>query len=295
MNVLVTGGTGFVGSHLVPRLIAAGHHVSILARGSHRAALPENATVINGDVSSGVGLDAALRDIAAVIHLVAVIRERGEFTFDRVNHLGTANLVRAMQRQGVRRLLHLSALGASSDARYRYTYSKWQGEEVVRASSLDWSILRPSVLFGRGSGFIQSVRQTAAPMPILVPVPGSGQAIFQPIWVEDVVTCLLLALERPETVGQTYEIGGPQYLTYDDVLDAILSKLGLRRIKVHIPLSLMRPLVALMEHVLPEPPVTSAELAQLDIDNTTAQDSVMRAFGFPAARLADHLDYLCTT
>jgi NADH dehydrogenase len=290
--VLVTGGTGFLGSALVPRLIAAGHDVRILARGAHRALLPRGATLIKGDVVTGEGLDTALKDVAAVVHLVAVIRERGSYTFHSVNHQGTANLVQAMQRVGTRRIVHMSALGVAPEPRFRYIFSKWQGEQEVRESGLWSTIFRPSVLFGRGSGFLQRLRQSVAPAPVFAPVPGSGQARFQPIWVEDVVTCVLLALERPDSIGQTYEIGGPEYLTYEEILDLLLRTLGLRRIKVHIPLLLMRPVVRIMERVLPDSPVTSDELAQLEIDNTAELDAVERFFGFSPARMADKIDYL---
>ena len=291
MNILVTGGTGFVGGHLVPRLLAAGHTVRVLARGVHRASLPAEVALIHGDVASGEGLDAALRDIAAVVHLVAVIRERGAYTFQRVNHAGTANVVRAMQQLGVRRLVHMSALGAAPDPRLRYTYSKWQGEQEVRRSGLDFTILRPSLQFGRDGGFVDRLRQALAPIPLFAAVPGSGQTRFQPIWVEDVATCVLLALHRTDTFGQTYDIGGPEYLTYEQMLDLVLRALGLRRIKVHIPLGLMALAVAAMERLLPDPLVTSAELAQLELDNATDLDSVARSFGFPPARMAEKIGY----
>ena len=292
MNVLVTGGTGFVGSHLVPRLVAAGHIVSVLARGQHRASLPAGVTLIRGDVASGEGLDAALQGVTAVVHLVAVIRERGAYTFERVNHLGTGNVVRSMQQHGVRRLLHMSALGATPDPRFPYAYSKWQGEQEVQRSGLDYTIFRPSLQVGRGGGFLERLRQSVAPVPFIAPVPGSGKTRLQPIWVEDVATGVLLALPRRDTFGQTYEIGGPEYLTYEQILDLVLRTLGLRRIKVHIPLSLMAIAVALMERLFPEPLVTAAELAQLEVDNTTALDSVMRAFGFAPARLEEKIGYL---
>lgn len=295
MNILVTGGTGFVGSHLVPRLIAAGHNVNVLARGIHHAFLPAEVTMIRGDVASGEGLDAALQDVSAVIHLVAVIRERGPYTFHRVNHLGTANVVRAMQQHGVRRLVHMSALGATPDPHFPYPYSKWQGEQEVQRGGLDYTIFRPSLQFGRGGGFIDRLRQSVAPVPFFAPVPGSGNTRFQPIWVEDVATCVLLALSRRDTFGQTYEIGGPEYLTYAQILDVVLRTLGLRRIKVHIPLRLMAIAVPVMQRLLPDPPVTTSELAQLAVDNTTALDSVMRAFGFPPASLGDKIGYLRET
>jgi NADH dehydrogenase len=295
VRVLVTGGTGFLGSHLVPRLVAAGHAVRVLARGERPLRLPEAVVVVKGDVASGAGLDGALHDVDAVIHLVAVIRDRGEYTFQRVNHLGPAKLAAAMRAGGVRRLVHLSALGASPEPRLRYTHSKWLGEQEVRQSGLDYTIFRPSILFGRGDDFLPRLRRSTAPFPFFAPLPGGGKTRFQPIWVEDVVTCLLLALERGDTIGQLYEIGGPEHLTYEQILDLVLHALGLRRIKVPIPLSLVRPAAALMERLLPDPLVTSHELSLMDVENITALDAVMRAFHFPPASLGEKIAYLRET
>lgn len=292
VNLLVTGGTGFFGGHLVPRLVAAGHRVRVLARGSHRAVLPASVQVVGGDVVTAEGIDAALANVSAVIHLVAVIRERGAYTFERVNHLGTANVVGAMRRCGVHRLLHVSALGATSEPRLRYAFSKWWGEQEVRQSDLHYTIFRPSLLFGSGGGFVDRLQRAVAPMPIFAAVPGSGKTIFQPIWVEDLATCLLLSLSRADAFGQCYEIGGPERLSFDQILDVILYALRLRRIKVHLPLTVLRPMVEVMERLVPDPPITSAELAQLAFDNVCALDAVERSFGFPPARFGDQGDYL---
>ncbi|MCL0057825.1 complex I NDUFA9 subunit family protein [Dehalococcoidales bacterium] len=286
--ILVTGGTGFVGSHLVPRLVEIGERVRCLVRS--RAKL-QGVELRLGDVTNLSSLEQAMPGVETVIHLVSVIRESKDATFDRINVQGTKNVVQAAQKSGVKQFIHMSALGATPNPKYRYTYSKWQGEEVVRSSHLDFVIFRPSVIFGRGAGLTDRLVQSLMMFPFLAPVPGSGKARFQPIWVEDVVTCIVQVLKGEKT-GQTYEIGGPEHLTYQQMLDTIIQILGIKRIKVHIPLLLMYPAVMIMEKVTPNPPVTLVELAQLELDNTTDLNSVERYFGFKPLALRDGLDYI---
>ncbi|MFQ5925762.1 MAG: NAD(P)H-binding protein [Dehalococcoidia bacterium] len=247
--------------------------------------------LVVGDVTSPKTLEQAMRGVETVIHLVAIIRESKEVTFNGVNVQGTRNVVQAALGSGVKWFIHMSALGASSNPKYRYTYSKWQGEEAVRSSTLDFAIFRPSVMFGQGSGFTTQLIRSLTMFPFLAPVPGSGKACFQPIWVEDVVTCVVRALKGGKT-GQLYEIGGPEHLTYEQMLDTVIDVLGIKRIKVHFPLSLMRPAVMAMEKVMPNPPVTLVELAQLEVDNTTDLYSVERLFGFKPLALSQGLDYI---
>lgn len=271
-------------------LLAEGEAVKPLLRS--RTLEGFSGEVAYGDVTDPAALRAALQGVDTVIHLVAIIREKGSYTFEAVNVQGTANLVQAMQATGVQRLIHMSALGTGPAPQFRYTYSKWRGEEAVRQSGLHWTIFRPSIIFGEGFGFIDRVKQAVTMTPPLASIPGPGKVRFQPIWVEDVARCIAMALRDESAIGKTYEIGGPEHLTYEEILDLVIRELGLRRIKVHVPLWLLKLVVPLMG-VLPDPPVTSVELAQLDLgDNITALDSVERSFGFRPARLADKLGYI---
>ncbi len=293
--IVVTGGTGFVGTHLTRRLLAEGEAVRVLARDAGRAQdlASRGAEVVVGDVTEPGSLTGAFAGVETVFHLVAIIRERGQATFQRVNVEGTRNVVRACRAAGVRRLLHLSALGVRDDPAYRYIYSKYLGERAVRESGLDWTIFRPSVIYGPGFGFfdrlLQSIRM--APPPI-VPVPGSGRARFQPIWVGDVVECVVRALANPGSVGQTYELGGPEHLTYEEMLDLLMEVRGIRRIKVHVPLPLIRLAAPVMGLAMADPPVSPVELKQLDVDNVTDLDGVRRRFGFDPRPLREGLEYL---
>ena len=291
--ILVTGATGFVGSHLVPRLVREGKQVRCLVRNPLKAEpLRElGAKLVPGDVAVPESLVRAMLGVEAVIHLVAIIREGRKATFWGVNVEGTMNIVQAAQEVGVKHFIHMSALGAGPNPEYRYTYSKWLGEQAVKVSRLEWVIFRPSVMFGEGFSFIDGLVRSLRMLPLIAPVPGSGRARFQPISVEDVVSCLVQTLDSGRA-RQVYEIGGPQHLTYEEMLEIIMSTLGIKRGKIHIPLPLMRAMATVMERVMANPPVTLTELKQLDLDNTTRLDAVEKGFGFSPLPLAQGLDYI---
>jgi NADH dehydrogenase len=291
--ILVTGGAGFVGSHLIPRLVGTGEKVKCLDRSLARAETEKASGVewVLGNVTDRQSLEQAMSGVESVIHLVAILRESKGATFDGVNVQGTKNVVQAALGAGVKRFIHIGALGAGPNPIYRYAYSKWQGEEAVRSSNLDYTILEPSVMFGTGAGFITRLVRSLKTFPFLAPIPGSGKTRFQTIWVEDVATCVLKALGG-EKSRQTCRIGGPEHLTYEQILDAVIDALGIKCIKVHLPLLLMRPAVMAMEKVMSDPPVTLGELKQLEVDNTTDLDSVERQFGFKPLPLSQGLDYI---
>ncbi|MCX7919934.1 MAG: NAD-dependent epimerase/dehydratase family protein, partial [bacterium] len=192
---------------------------------------------------------------------------------------------------GVFRLIHISALGASSDQRFRYTYSKWLGEQEVKNSGIDWTIFQPSIMFGTGDEFINKLARIIRLSPI-IPILGSGKTRFQPIWVEDICTCILKVLDDNTTVGKTYQLGGPEQLTYEQLIDILMAKLNKRKFKVHVPIPLIQPFVNMMEMVIPNPPITTDQLALLAVDNITALDAVNHHFGFQPKRLQDVLDYI---
>lgn len=289
--ILVTGGTGFIGQRLVARLVEGGEKVRVLARGVRQARLPQGVEVVKGDVRTGEGLPQAMEGVERVVHLVAIIREVGDQTFDGVIGQGTKNVVDAAKAVGVKKFVHQSALGARDDPYYRYHKAKWDAEQAVIQSGLRYTILRPSLVFGPGDEFFTPLAALVRWNPV-VPIAGDGRTRFQPIWLEDVVTCLLQCLKEGVHDDTIVEIGGPEHLTYDALVDVVKAIIGARRLKAHIPIFLMRPIASLMEFALPRPPVTREQLKMLAIDNITEVDAVPRQFGFPPRRLADGLDYL---
>jgi len=224
-TVLVTGASGFVGSHLLPELLGAGHRVVALVRSPGAgekvtrrlpAALAANVELRTGDVDRPATLPAALAGVDAVVHLVAIPRDRkGGMQLLAVNLDGTRNVIAAMQATGIRRLVHLGAMGVEDREELHYAKSKARAERAVRESGLDWTILKPSLLFGPGDGFFNIVADLVRLSPGIVPVPGDGKSRFQPLHVADLALCLRLSVERPTTVGNAYELGGPRTWTYD--------------------------------------------------------------------------------
>ncbi len=295
MKVLVTGITGFVGSHLAARLSAERHTVRGLIRKlDQRGHLPANvpAELVPGDVTAPATLPEAMRGMDAVFHLVAIPFERGGATYEAINAQGTRNVVSAAKAAGIPRFIHLSALAVDSRSPYGYLRSKGQGEDAVRASGLDWTIFRPSVLVGPEDEFANALARWLVITPLVFPLVGDGQTRFQPLWVEDLITCMIHALGNRATIGQSYDLGGPEHLTYEEMVKQILLALHRSRLLLHAPVPLMKPVIKTMELVLPKPPATTSLLDLLNVDNTTGLDSVERQFRFRPRLFRDVISYL---
>lgn len=292
-RILITGGTGFVGSAIQSAL--AGRPLRLLVRNpaKHAHQATDLVEVVEGDVTDAESLRRTMDDCEAVIHLVAIIDERGGATFDKVIRQGSVNVIDEAQRAGVTRLLHMSALGAIHDPKFAYFEAKWQAEQAVQRSPLAWTIFRPSIIFGPGDGFITVLANLVSAAP-LVPVVGSGESTFQPIRVNEVAAAYARALDDPKTIGQIYELGGGQIYTYEEMIDLLKVKLGKRGPNIHIPVPLMK-LVVSMSQPLPEklrPPVTSEQLKMLAVNNSTASSATSSLIGHEPTRLEDALDYI---
>src|SRR5260370_9587363 len=268
MKVFLTGATGLVGKHMLRRLLTEGHTVRILLRFPEKKAQllafsqsemsdwKEKLTVALGDVVSGSGLDQGMQGCDAVIHLVGIIVEKGKNTFAAVHHVGTANVVEAAKRNGIKRFIQMSALGVRAEGVAAYQTSKWKGEEAVRASGISYCILRPSVIFGPGDGFVTQMMDMMRKAPLFRPVPGDGTPKYRPIFIDDVTCCFARPLTAEAATNQTIEMGGADELSLNQMLDEIARCAGVRKPAVHIPLPLMFPAAALAQTLLPSPPVT---------------------------------------
>ena len=298
MRVAVVGGTGFVGSHLVPQLLQAGHEVRVVGRGVRSTTLPPGLAPTYGDVVSGQGLEEAFQSADVVVNLVAVIRERGLQTFEAVNAQGTANVVAAATRAQVRRLVQFSAIGADPDPNFPYLLSKWRGEQAVAASSLEWVIIRSSTIFGKGDGFFSLLAKAISlPAPFLI-IPGDGTALFQPIDADDGAHCLLAGVEEDARACHLYEIGGPDQVTLEQITLAIAHVIDkewfgiAKRKPLHLDPRLIRPGAMVMDRVLANPLVTPQQLDMLAKPNVTRLDAVRSEFGFEPRPMWGNLGYL---
>jgi uncharacterized protein YbjT (DUF2867 family) len=274
-----------VGRSLVARLLGAGREVRVLAR--REAELP-GVELVPGDIGDPSAVAAAARGCEAVVHLVGVIRERRDASFRDVHVRGTETVVRACREAGVQRLLHMSALGARLKARSRYHRTKWRAEEVVRDSGLAATVFRPSVIFGAGNSFLPQVRAVARRRP-LIPIIGDGMRLFQPVWVEDVVSCFVGALDDPSTAGRAYELGGPESYGFEQLVDLVAEAEEIQTLKVHLPVWLMRPVVGVMGRAFPSFPITPDQLTMLLEDNVCDIAEMRETFGIEPASIHDHL------
>jgi uncharacterized protein YbjT (DUF2867 family) len=280
MDIAVVGATGFVGSHLVPHLVASGHRVIAISRDGRR--LPEWTADVEAraaDITTG-DLEAALAGADAVVHLAAIPRETGGRRFDDVNVRGTQRVVAAAESIGVRRFVHLSVLGVADDPKLAYLYSKWRGEEAVRASHLEWVVLRPSLMFGSGDGFFNLVKTTLRWWsPGVVAIPGTGDARFQPLSVDDLAVAIEKSLTDADRARSIYELGGPAYLSYREIVDEVMRVTGMRRVRVAVPIPLISALTSVTDRLLPIFPVSHDQIASLQRPNYTQLDAFERAFG----------------
>src|SRR5262245_22995523 len=281
-TVFVTGATGFVGRAVVHALRADGLKVRCLVRrGSERDLRGMEAIErVEGDVLARQTLDEGISGCDAVVHLVGIIREHraSHVTFEAIHVDGTLNVLAAAAAAGVRRYLHMSALGTSVSARSRYHQTKWLAEEAVRASALAWTIFRPSVIYGKGDGLVSLLAWMVEELPV-VPVIGEGRQKVQPVPVEQVAEGFRRAVARAETVKQTYEVGGPDAVSMVDLIDAIGKALGRPRVrKVHLPLGVMR-IAARGLQTVPSFPLTTDQITMLEANNTCDPEPFFRTFG----------------
>ncbi len=242
MKILVTGGTGFVGSHTVKKLVEAGHSVRVLAR-SERSVSKLNLNGVelaSGDVTTSDSLPPALNGIEAVIHCVGIIVEPRGVTFEKVVAEGTLSLVNAAVEAHVSHFIYISALGTRPGAAARYHQTKWEAEETIRKSGLAYTILRPSIIFGPEDRFINFFLK----FPVIV-LPGGGRGRFQPIFVDDLARIVLLSLTTPESRNATLDAGGPQQLTYREMMTIALKVSNQRKPMAPAPMAFMKLLAIL--------------------------------------------------
>jgi len=271
MKVLVTGATGFVGGEIVRRLHDSGSEVRALARTRSSKAKDWSAMFHVGNVLEAASLKDACQGMDAVIHLVGIISEAGRNTLEAVHIDGTRNIVTAAREAGVKRFVQMSALGTRAGAASRYHKSKWEAEQIVRDSGMDWTILRPSIIYGPGDGFVNLFAKIIRRSPI-VPIIGKGFSRYQPVPVAAVAAAFVKSLTEPLAIGRTFELGGAETLSMNEIIDEILEVMRRRRLKLHIPITLARMQARFLEFTYANifgkpPPLNRDQIVMLQEDN----------------------------
>jgi NADH dehydrogenase len=288
--ILVTGANGYVGSHVVKRLAASGRPVRAMVRRPQEYPAPAGVEVVLGDLNKPQTLGAAVDGVEAIIHAAAItgnLKEHYRGAYREVHQVGTENLMAAAAKAEVRRAVLVSGLGTRPAPEGTYMSTRWGMEEAVRTSGIPYVIVQPSVQFGDDAEFVAALARLARVSPV-VPAITSSHDLFQPIWVEDVVTCIEASLSEAKLVGRELAIGGPEHLTFRQILETILKAMGKRRLVAPLPIGLARVQARLMAF-LPRPPLTSATLELFSFENATVLDAVQRNFGFEPRSFRRHL------
>jgi uncharacterized protein YbjT (DUF2867 family) len=296
MKIFVTGATGFVGHEIVRQLLEANHVVKCLVRpGSENKLVPaEHLEICHGDATAPSSLEGLLQGCDGVIHLIGIIREfpgKG-ITFEKLNFEAAVHMVQAAETQGVRRFVHMSANGCAENATSGYYRTKYQAEKRVSESTLKWTIFRPSIIFGREDAFANMLGGIIGKSPA-VPVIGDGNYRLAPVAVEDVAACFIKALQLESSEGQTFQLCGPNEVTYNHLLDIISEALNQPPPKkIHIPSRLLKPFVALMEG-FSQFPITRDQMEMLLGENICRDKEWAHVFQIkPKAFTSENLTYL---
>jgi NADH dehydrogenase len=292
MKVLVTGGDGFVGRYLCDELAERGHDVTALSREPDSSVFDADIETAVGDVTAYDSIEGAFEGQEVVVNLVALsplFQPRGGDEQHFTVHLGgTENAVRAAEEHGVGTIVQMSALGADPRGATAYIRAKGEAEAVVRASGLDWTIVRPSVVFGDGGEFVPFTKQLTT--PYVTALPGGGRTRFQPIWVGDIVGMVADSVEDDEHTDETYEIGGPAVLTLADVAKLAYRAEGKSVSVIPVPMALASVGLSLAGPI-PGVPFGSDQARSLRMDNVAAENDV-GVFGIDESELTTLASYL---
>jgi len=267
MRVAITGGTGFVGGHLAAALAASGHEVVVLARGIDRRPLARQVTSLHGvsvaqaSIQDQCALTKAFEGCDAVAHCAGINRQIGEQTYEAIHIRGTANVVKAAAEADIRRLAFISFLRARPNCGSPYHESKWAAEELIRASSLEWTVLKPGMMFGRGDHMLDHLSHALYTFPIFV---GIGPRLVRPLAVGDAVQVLTAALVDGQLERKTVGIVGPTQIGFDDAVRLVAQVIGKRRPFVRAPLAFHHLMARLAERLMTVPLISLAQVRILE-------------------------------
>ncbi len=290
----IAGGTGFVGKNLLNALKKENVKIRLLVRTEQKAewAISEGFTPHLGDITKRESLKGIFDETDVAVNLVGIIMETKGLSFYQAHVEGTFNLVEEAKAAGVKLFFYQSALGAAIDSPFKYSKTKAQAEEIVKTSGLPYIIFRPSLIIGKGDGFTKSLLELVKPMPA-IPVPGGGKARFQPLSIDDWVRCFLKAINDDAFIGKVIEFGGPEHLSYNEILKILMKMLGIKKPIVHLPKSIVKlslPFNRMLSFLGANIPSISAEQIELlQVDNITDPKSIYKIFGFKPMKFEDAL------
>ncbi len=293
--ILVTGGTGFIGRALVRNLVELGYPVRTLVRPSAQTPRLPRGVPVEVAVSSLTderSLRGAMVGVDVLYHLAGVERGSPYASLSGVDIDGTRAVVDAAVDAGIGRIFFVSHLGADRASAYPVVKAKGIAEEFIRRSGIDFTILRSAITFGPEDGFTTGLASLLHALPYIFLVPGDGKTLLQPIWVEDLAVCLTWALDDDTTRNETYEVGGPEYFSFNQVVEMVMQATGIQRRLVHTRPPYMRYLTLFLDSIFPGLPSSIYWLDYLAINRTCALDTVPRAFNLMPARISQKLDYL---
>jgi NADH dehydrogenase len=297
VKILVTGGTGFIGRALVPKLVESGNQVRLLIRPAKRTPKVPKGVAVEIAVSSvtdGRGLRSAMNGMDVVIHLASVERQGAYADLMRIDIEGTRLVSRIAKESGVERLVYVSHLGADRFSAFPVSKAKGLAEEAIRTAGVDFTIFRSAIAFGEGDTLTSGIAQLLVAIPFFFIVPGDGKTMLQPIWVEDLATIITWAIEDTQTANQIYDVGGPEMLSFREIVETVMAVMGKRKRFFYLPPPLLRGLTVFLETSLSHPPISVFWLDYLAVNHTCALDTLPRVFRLKPSRLAQRLGYLNT-
>lgn len=293
--ILVTGGTGFIGRALVRHLTEQGLPVRVLLRPAvHTPNLPRGMSieVSVANLNNPRGLRAALVGVDTIYHLASAEGAGPRGSLLEVDIRGTQALVEAASDSGVKRLFYLSHLDADRASAYPLQKAKAIAEEAIRRSGIGYTILRSAIVFGPNDRFSTVLTQVLRQQPFFFFIPGDGRVQLQPLWVEDLVTCLTWAREDTDTLNRTIEVGGAEYLSFQEIIEILMQTTGIQRRIVNLAPPYLRGISVTLETVLPGLRLNAYLLDYLAVNRTTALDTLPRVFNLIPSRFSQRLDYL---
>lgn len=293
--LLVTGGTGFIGQALIRQLIASGYEVRSLIRPSKTTPNLPRGVPVDVVVASMMdirGVRAAMNGVSTVIHLVSGENKGSNTDLLSVDIQSTRVITEAAAESGVDRILYISHLGADRASAYPALKTKGISENYIKSSGIDYTIFRSSLVYGPSDHLTQGIRSLLQATPFIFLLPGDGSTVLQPIWIEDLVGCILSSLEDPRTRNKVYEVGGGEYLTIHEIVQAIQQKIGLKKKIIHLHPAVLRIITVIFENAFPSFPVSTFWLDYLSVNRTCSIDSLPREFGILPARFIQKTGYL---